>query len=84
VDRGSRNASYGRILSVSNKLPPSIAEKVLAMPEYGQGAHKVRVTLRNGDNYADVIAWADEVVKVGERTEIPFDAAEIIDVEREL
>jgi hypothetical protein len=55
------------------------------MPEYSHGAHKVRVTLVDGRQYSAIfIAWADEIVKVGTGTVIPFDAEQIIGIENDL
>lgn len=71
-------------LIMRNRLSPEIRDKVLGMPEYSYGANKVRVTLRDGTQYADVlIAWAEEVIKVGSSTSIPFDAAAIVEVEND-
>ena len=70
---------------MSNKIPPFIKDKVLKMPEYRQGTNKVRITLKNGEKYSSVfVAWAEEVVKVGSSTKIPFNAEDIVEVEDDL
>ncbi|MBK8402494.1 MAG: hypothetical protein IPL29_16055 [Propionivibrio sp.] len=70
---------------MTNLLPDFIKEKVLVMPEYRQGTNKIRVLLKDGRKYIAVfVAWGSEIVKVGDSTDIPFDAADIVDVENDL
>lgn len=64
------------------RLPQELKEKVLEMPEYRQGVNKIRVRLKNGEIISDVyVAWGEEIIKVGDTTEIPFREADIDDVE---
>jgi len=71
--------------TMSNRLPAFLKEKVLSLPEYRQGAHKVRVTLKNGTKYSSVfIAWGDEIVKVGSSVNVPFNVDDIVEVENDL
>jgi hypothetical protein len=70
---------------MSNKLPAAIKDQVLEMPEYRQGTNKIRVVLKDGRKYTSVfVAWADEIVKVGSSTVIPFDAEDIVEVDNDL
>ncbi|MGH8509909.1 MAG: hypothetical protein ACREU8_00510 [Gammaproteobacteria bacterium] len=70
---------------MTNQLPEHIRQKVLEMPEYRQGVNKVTVRLRDGRDFSHVfVAWGSEVVKVGNSTHIPFDAADIVEVENEM
>ena len=66
-------------------LSEKLKNEVLLMPEYRQGANKVRVKLKDGRTFSDVfVAWGDEIVKVGTSTVIPFDAEDIVSVENDL
>lgn len=66
-------------------ISQELKDKVLEMPEYSQGVNKVWVRLQNGTIYRNVfIAWGSEIVKVGNSTKIPFDAADIVELENEL
>ena len=70
---------------MSNKLPAAIKDKVSQMPESSQGANKIKVTLTDGRIFSDVhVAWADEIVKVGSSTVIPFQAEDIVSVQSEV
>jgi hypothetical protein len=71
-------------MSAGNVLPEALREQVLAMPEYSMGVTRIRVTLDDGTRFSDVfVAWGTEIVKVGVSTEVPFDAAKIVAVERQ-
>jgi len=67
------------------KLAPELKQKILAFPEYRMGAHRVALVLRDGARIQDVlVAWGDEVVKVGGREdfgELPI--GDVIDVVNE-
>ena len=68
---------------MNNKLVlrESIREKVASFPEHRMGAHKVAVLLADGRVFEDVIvAWEQEVISAGGKTEIPFTTDEIVDV----
>jgi hypothetical protein len=66
-------------------LSEKLKNEVLLMPEYRQGANKIRVKLKDGRTFGDVfVAWGSEIVKVGTSTVIPFDAEDIISVENDL
>jgi hypothetical protein len=53
------------------KLPSHLKEKVLSFPEYQMGVHRISLILKGDVRIHDVlIAWGDDVVKVGGRTEL--------------
>jgi len=65
----------------SNILPERLQEKVQNMPETSYGATRVVVILDDGTRIGDVyVAWGNEIVKVGEKTNIEFDVSKIVDV----
>jgi len=65
-------------------IPEALQEQVMAMPEYGYGVTRIRVTLDDGLRFSDVfVAWGNEIVKVGTSEEIPFDPSKIVAVERQ-
>ena len=69
---------------MSNRLSSDLKERVLSMPEYRQGSHKVKVILKDGQRYSSVfVAWGSEIVKVGSNTIIPFNAEDIVDVQND-
>lgn len=78
--------SYSRrAFNMKTMISQELKDRVLEMPEYRQGVNKVWVRLRNGTIYHNVfIAWGSEIVKVGEGTDIPFDAEDIIELENDL
>lgn len=62
-----------------------LAEKILAMPEYRQGANKIRVVLNDGRQIGGVyVAWGREVIKVDGFSSIPFAIEDVADVENDL
>jgi hypothetical protein len=70
---------------MGNMISQKLKDKVLEMPEYRQGVNKVWVRLQDGTIHHNVfIAWGGEIVKVGESTDIPFDAEDIIELENDL
>ncbi len=70
---------------MTNMISQELKDKVLEMPEYRQGVNKVWVRLRDGTMLHNVfIAWGSEIVKVGESTDISFDAGDIIELENDL
>ena len=70
---------------MTNKLPDHIRDKVIEMREYRQGVNKVTVRLQDGRKFSNVfVAWGSEIVKVGNTTHIPFDAADVVEVENEM
>lgn len=51
------------------------------MPEWHYGACRVVVRLDDGSEFRDVmVAWAMEIVRVGNARTIPFDARRIVAV----
>jgi hypothetical protein len=69
---------------MKNEVPGGLKDQVLAMPEYRQGVNRVTVRLRDGTSYRNVfIAWGGEIVKVGDSTEVPFDASDIVAIEND-
>ena len=70
---------------MKNVISQELKDKVLEMPEYRQGVNKVWVRLRDGTIHHNVfIAWGSEIVKVGDSTDIPFDAGDIVDLDNDL
>lgn len=70
---------------MTNILPSFIKEQILQMPEYKYGVNKVIVRLKNGQVYGSIhVAWGDEIVKVGQNTEVPFDAEDVVEVQNDL
>ena len=76
---------FRRAFDMGNMISQKLKDKVLEMPEYRQGVNKVWVRLKDGTIHHNVfIAWGDEIVKVGESMDIPFDAEDIIELENDL
>ena len=49
------------------RLPQSVVEQVLAMPEYRMGVHRVALRLDDGTVIEPVlVSWARDVVRVGD------------------
>ncbi len=70
---------------MTNEISKELMAKVLEMPEYRQGVNKVKVQLRDGAIHSSVfIAWGSEIVKVGNSTDIPFNASDIVEIENDL
>jgi len=70
---------------MTNKISQELKDKVLEMPEYRQGVNRVRVRLRDGTIHRQVfIAWGSEIVRVGESTDVPFNANDIVEIENDL
>ena len=66
-------------MSKSFELPEHIQEIIASMPEYKYGVNLVTVTLDDGKEIPDVyVAWAKEVVKVGNSEAIPFDPSRVV------
>ena len=67
---------------MSTTLPDPIAEKVLAFPEWRMGAQRIKVVLADGRSFSPVeVAWGREIVRVAGYEEVPFDAADVVEVE---
>jgi hypothetical protein len=63
-------------------LPEAIREKIIALPEYRMGAHRVALTLDDGRVIEPVIvAWGREIERVGDGTRITFLVGDVIDAE---
>jgi hypothetical protein len=63
-------------------LPAHLQEKVRNMPESSYGATRIVVVLDDGTRIPDVhVAWGQEIVRVGQSAEVPFDASRVVDVE---
>ncbi|HEY3698863.1 MAG TPA: hypothetical protein VGK97_05985 [Spongiibacteraceae bacterium] len=61
------------------------AEKILAMPEYRQGANRIKVTLNDGRVFRGVfVAWGREVIRVEGLTSIPFEVEDVSSIENDL
>lgn len=64
------------------RLPAAIKEQILAFPEYKMGTHKVALVMSDGSVVDDVIvAWGDEVVRVGGVDGCPINVADVIGAE---
>jgi len=63
------------------RLPANLKARVLLFGESSMGAYHVALVLRDGTVVDDVfVAWGDEVVKVGGRTDFLLDVSEVVDV----
>lgn len=70
---------------MARRLPISIKEQILSFREYKMGVYKVALRMRDGSLVEDVIvAWGDEVVRVGDVDDYPMDPDEVIGVENRL
>ena len=67
---------------MTQKLPPTIKERILSFPEYKMGAHKVALKMRDGTLVEDVIvAWGEEVVSIGGVNGCPLDVESVVEVQ---
>ena len=66
------------------RLPAEVQEKILTLPEYHMGAHRVDLVLRDGRVISDVIvAWGDEVIRIAGHDvadDLPFAPEDVLDV----
>ena len=63
-------------------LPELVKRKILSFPEYSMGAHKVALLFRDGRLLEDVlVAWGDDVIRVGGRDDIDAPLQDVIDAE---
>lgn len=63
------------------RLPAEIKAKVLELPEYRMAAHRVALELRDGRIIENVVvAWGEEIVRVGDSEVIDFDPETIVAV----
>jgi hypothetical protein len=64
-----------------DRLAPDLKAKIIGFGEYKMGAYKVDLVLRDGRIIKDVIvAWGDEVVRVGRRDDVSdLPVGEIVD-----
>ena len=67
------------------RLPQSVVDQVLAMPEYRMGVHRVALRLDDGTVIEPVlVSWARDVVRVGDEPtdgSLPLDPTEVIAAE---
>jgi hypothetical protein len=62
------------------RLPVPIKERILAFPEYRMGSHRVALVMKDGSVVNDVIvAWGDEVIRVGRVEGCPINVADVAD-----
>ena len=62
------------------RLSADVKTKIIGFGEYKMGAHNVDLVLRDGRVIQDVIvAWGDEIVRVGARERVDFDPHDVID-----
>ena len=79
--RDSRSVLPGGILMTA-RLPKAVRARILSFPEYNIGVHKVALIMKDGSVIEDVlVAWGDEVVRVGEEGTVPFGLGEVIDAQ---
>ena len=78
-----RHASESReIVTLLARLPDHVKEKILSFPEHRMGVHRVALVLKDGSLIEDVlVAWGDEVVRVGGVDRCHFEVANVVDVE---
>ena len=70
---------------VIRDLPKHIQEQINSFPESSYGVNRVTVILDDGTEYRTVyVAWAREVVRVGDSERIPFDPARVVQVRSEI
>jgi hypothetical protein len=70
----------GSIMAEKVILPDDLQDKIASFPEYSMGAHKICVVLKDGRRYEDVIVGGGEIVKVGGKSQIPFNTGDIMDI----
>lgn len=64
------------------RLSADFKALVLSFPEYKMGTHKIALVMKDGSIVEDVlVAWGDEVVRVGGVDEYELEADDIVDVE---
>lgn len=62
-------------------LPEQICDQVRRMPEFRYGVNKVTIELDDGRVFNNVqVAWAREIIRVGNHDGIPFDPSRIVKV----
>lgn len=68
-------------MNASRLLPADIRDRIAGMPEYRHGVNRVVVSLKDGSEFRDVyVAWATEVIRVGDSEVVPFDPADVVNV----
>ena len=79
--RQQAKAATPNMPSPQNQLPITIQEPLAHLPEHSYGAVRVTVVLDDGSSISDVyVAWGSEVVRVGDRADIPFDPSRVVEV----
>jgi hypothetical protein len=67
---------------MTNLLPEVVQERIDTFPECSNGANKVALIMKDGSVIEDVIvAWGNEVVRVGGQDGCPYDADDVVDAE---
>ena len=67
-------------MSTERLLPELIKSKILEFPEHRMGAHRVSLVLKDGRVIDDVVvAWGDEIVRVGDNDEMDFRPDDVVD-----
>ena len=65
---------------MSARLHAEISELIASFPEYSMGAHRVALVMKDGSVIEDVIvAWSNEVVRVGAVEGCPLNVDEVVD-----
>lgn len=65
---------------MSASLPLPVTDRILTFPEYRMGVYKVALVMKDGSVIEDVIvAWGDDVIRVGGVDGCPIDLADVID-----
>ncbi len=73
-------AGLGRVSG--QVLPEHLQDKAATFPETHGGVQTVTVTLRDGFCISGVeLAWASEVTRVRGHSVVPFDVADVVDVD---
>lgn len=64
------------------RLPSPIKEQILSFAEYKMGTHKVALIMKDGSTVEDVVvAWGDEVVRIGGVDGCAINPADVVDAE---
>lgn len=69
-------------MTATGRLNDDLVSRALSFPETHMNVVTVAVTLRDGRTFAGVeLAGGSEVIRVRGRSDVPFDAADVVDVQ---
>jgi hypothetical protein len=70
---------------MTKEFPENIQDEIAAMPEDSYGVNRVIVTLDDGTEINDVyVAWAKEIIKVGQVKGATFDPSRVVKVRHQV